>query len=234
MKKPKITRGQAQKVQRLGDKANEYYRKARDHEGAFLIYAKRCGKELKAIYDTVGRWHFKRWVRRNFEGKSYETANLYINLCKHWEDPAIVTGRAKGIIRSLGAFRRVLRESKPEDQSAGKIVDEPETAESEALERRKETAAALRRYAKGYFAEAIKNLQIYELDILVTVFIEYFWPKWYRILRKAVCEAEGPYPKPERDVMGEPYGDSWEEHEAIKEAVRGKKKAKWVRKPLIP
>lgn len=196
----------------MSTRPNELYRKSKTLEVGMLMAAKKCGDMLRDIRKIVGRWRFKQWVYNNFENRSYETASAYCRISENWDDPIIKDAMARGVVTSINKYLTLLRETKKREQDP-----------TENWTDKQKMASMMKDWLRKRFAEQIKTLQPNELELLSIEFEGYFWPKWYRALRQeVVCVEQTPYPEKQKDNNGVPYGDSIEEHEERKRAVRRK------------
>jgi hypothetical protein len=204
---------------KLATQANTAYRKAEKCYGRMLDYAKECGEALCAArkYFKARSPKWKRWLKGNFRG-SYESAKIYMRISRKW--PIVEEAKAKGFTAtSIATVLKLLRYQKLAEQEGKK---EPVDLSAGMTEKEK-WESQWRQCIRRQFADEVKRLRRDELEILQEGFFHYFWPKWYRELRKVVARVtETPYEKPEVDANGVPYGDSWEELEEIKRVARRK------------
>ena len=118
------------------EKANAKYGEAKHALGHWLELVRDCGKELchakklfKKTRATKTTW--REYVRKEFAGRSLETAQDYMIVFKKWDDPLLQKARKDGIeINSIRAFMRLLvvQIPEPEDESH---IDQTKETESE-------------------------------------------------------------------------------------------------------
>jgi hypothetical protein len=195
---------------KLAAQANTAYRKAEKCYGRMLDYARECGDALCEArkYFRIRSPKWKRWLKANFKG-SYDSAKVYMRIARKW--PIVQQAQAKGFTAdSIATVLKLLRYQKlAEQQGKGEAVDL-----SVGMTEQEMRESQWRQCIRRQFADEVKRLSTDELWNLMEGFEHYFWPKWYRVLRKEVVLAtDTPYEKPDVDANGVPYGDSWEELE---------------------
>jgi len=179
-----------QRIERLKQEANENFREAFIHGKKFLIYALHCGEALLEIKLLLKHGDFQKWIDGNFVS-SYETANVYMGVAKHWSDVRIAKMREKGItIDSIKGFYDALRgkpyfskQRKQEDKYS--VVDE---YREWILYEFKRELSDLDKF-KPWFMR-------YKVFMLGNHF-HYFWSKLYIELKKLAAEVEA---KAERKI----------------------------------
>lgn len=224
---------------KLADKANKFHNLALDARRDALRYAKECGDalcEARKFFRVKGsgphKW--KDWLKRNFSGpgKSYETVKLYMRISRKWDDPRIKEARQGGLsVDTMTKFLRLLQnrpdagkgpdigtDAKNEEADIGKPTEIGKKGRdlSEGMtEREKKMSMMCQELRRECFGTELERLTWTELETMIKAW-DWFWPKWYRDVRKTVCQVleYSPYPSGQQDDNGEPYNDSEEEIDA--------------------